>query len=1620
PNSQQPLLLGFLVVVVVVVVCSCCCFVCCCCCRCCYLFLLLLWVSCLRCPSRAMNNSLSLSRFSLARINSLSSEHKEHTNKKHNSLSLSRMPDEVLVLILEAHESPSSFRSVAPRCRAVVESLFEIRHVRPPTGKVFARVSKRLRCRGVEASLLPQPTVLSWRTCPFAFMMLHCASSAKVAADLGSGSGSSGGPMQTLVALSGTVKSWNEAEGFGFITASGLSQDVLFGRTELRDDVREIQGKFMEDRPVIFDASLGPDGRYRATVVSVSFDTSKEVVGWIKTFSERHGYGFITSSSLTQDVRFQTADLPPGVIPHKGEPVTFDVRVLPDGRLRVSKLRLKEVRLVPIQGPRMGTVKSYSEENGCGFLCAAGVLEDIKFGRNDLADGPVEPGDVVSFSEVRSQGDRLQASNVRRLENRKRSAVEAQLEEDCQFYRRAGWCQYGEHCRYAHVRRWNTPVLARLEEDCQFFKMAGWCKYGTPKELPKELDEIQGKLGQLCVVKATGGRVAKFGKIKLVRKRFARNLIVDCQKQKESRDQEQTGQDLPGSEEERKKESGESRDPEQTGRDLPESQDEEPVESEEEEFWMQPGFQNEFQRLVEVYGEHDSQADPEEGFGPSKPGSNPQEARAEVWQCISRGEAMLPRSLDRDERYRMQQLTALMPCQQLMTLRPRPREDRRRDEEAAPLQSRNQRHGARVCIDYWDDDHPIPRLGERTEKKRWLQQEEVESEDFMVEDTDEDAGGQGEQDAEAANSAGVHVSDMPGTEGLQTPSGEVDGRHSRKGVSFRLSSASWQPFARDLLVMEDPRGEVAGATQVQSRDLTAARKVRRNITTTWEDTDEEIEELPCRNVVSPGHSEGGAVRLGEVCQAGPGAFMGAREYLALFAMMSKTKMEQQSAEQEAGTGPVAPAQPEVPMRVDLDGTVLQVDQPLGTEAEAPTGAMAEAPPEAVREEPRNTKTPSASAKMRLGFVGKIAVGVAALAAQAGGTSSHSESFLGSSMPKTFSHESHWAHRNNEDESEGKKEEQEEKNEMAQLDREAFEAEVNAIPDDIERLQKEQGPFQDEISGRSDGKEEFHAEKTELRAQLDELSHELNELQAKKDEINPGLGNEKEEAKAIKEGLGYMDEKEVDAAIKWKMSAALFFLEDQKERSKEILMIRGSRPKVSQVKPMEAQAAFSDLGMPARDQLSVVFKEMSKYREANKKVQKEGNLNGRLSKQPQARHEKMAQERQLRCMECDRRGEQRQTEKWDQHPPVSEMTLTQQSIAFCKALVATRAGRKKEEKKDAPYNNEDGEEMLLRKQDCKEEFFAVPTKGKKAKAHAKRKNVGKEEKVKSIRRNDETFIPFGKLSPKAPIIKADEPISEEKPEAQNEESKVKVVERKKKRKDSKKANNRRRLLYSQKHGKNKVEEPHEAKMAIEEEKQTDAEERQRERRRRNANEDERTSGQPTAPEEEKMLILVPVLLIPVPVLLILVPVMLILVLVLAAMLWMMAWEVIKSRSVNSTTMVTPVTSHDSAVEPVVGERVDMGVVPCRDCEDLLSIISMLDDRVERLEQEKAWMIQAMREQVLRGSLQRSPRRRQPGSDAGPLAAQPNEDAAMGAVDGGLELPADEEGATCPSIVLNPRG
>jgi len=59
--------------------------------------------------------------------------------------------------------------------------------------------------------------------------------------------------------------------------------------------------------------------------------------------------------------------------------------------------------------------------------------------------------------------------------------------EQCQFFARAGWCKFGDTCRYTHASSGlgggaavPPPAAGGLAsgEICQFFARAGWCKYG--------------------------------------------------------------------------------------------------------------------------------------------------------------------------------------------------------------------------------------------------------------------------------------------------------------------------------------------------------------------------------------------------------------------------------------------------------------------------------------------------------------------------------------------------------------------------------------------------------------------------------------------------------------------------------------------------------------------------------------------------------------------------------------------------------------------------------------------------------------------------------------------------------------------------------------------------------------------------------------------------------------------------------------------------------------------------------------------------------------------------------------------------------------------------------------
>merc|ERR1712060_881189 len=163
----------------------------------------------------------------------------------------------------------------------------------------------------------------------------------------------------------------------------------------------------------------------------------------------------------------------------------------------------------------------------------------------------------------------------------------------------------------------------------------------------------------------------------------------------------------------------------------------------------------------------------------------------------------------------------------------------------------------------------------------------------------------------------------------------------------------------------------------------------------------------------------------------------------------------------------------------------------------------------------------------------------------------------------------------------------------------------------------------------------------------------------------------------------------------------------------------------------------------------------------------------LAEVRKVRQEKYQEERMAWQKARDQENKVKKAEKLEDQPYVAEITLIEQTIAFCNSLTQKKAEDKKEEKKEIAHNNPDGYEVLSKK-GGDEEFYMMPSKGKKAKG----KKVGKAEgSAKPIKHNAETFRLFDQLKLDAPITTDEVPALVEKLEGKlaDYQQKVKVWE-----------------------------------------------------------------------------------------------------------------------------------------------------------------------------------------------------------------------------------------------------
>merc|ERR1712099_79984 len=126
---------------------------------------------------------------------------------------------------------------------------------------------------------------------------------------------------------------------------------------------------------------------------------------------------------------------------------------------------------------------------------------------------------------------------------------------------------------------------------------------------------------------------------------------------------------------------------------------------------------------------------------------------------------------------------------------------------------------------------------------------------------------------------------------------------------------------------------------------------------------------------------------------------------------------------------------------------------------------------------------------------------------------------------------------------------------------------------------------------------------------------------------------------------------------------------------------------------------------------------------------------------------------------------------------------EQTMLFCRGLTATKTEEKKEEEKQTVFNNPDGTEVLVKKEDRDEYYFNPMSKKKKGKGAAGPK--GETSSKKPIKHNAETFQLFDKLKLNAPITTDDIPPLLVELEKQLENYKLKVKEWEEKREELKK-------------------------------------------------------------------------------------------------------------------------------------------------------------------------------------------------------------------------------------------
>merc|ERR1712187_582538 len=252
------------------------------------------------------------------------------------------------------------------------------------------------------------------------------------------------------------------------------------------------------------------------------------------------------------------------------------------------------------------------------------------------------------------------------------------------------------------------------------------------------------------------------------------------------------------------------------------------------------------------------------------------------------------------------------------------------------------------------------------------------------------------------------------------------------------------------------------------------------------------------------------------------------------------------------------------------------------------------------------------------------------------------------------------------------------------------------------------------------------------------SAKMDALMAKKNELNAAMGAQREEGinmkndlQKMKKSIGYSSEIEIDnriATIEFKLNTESIPLKEEKKYLLELQELKRNRPKVSKVNKMEDDFTAFKEGTSTADMKATIQEinaAMAKHREEKKGIQeklgkireardakfgdvpkwfeerkelgekvqekikeknavrddyraKEKEYYAYLAEVRKARQEKYQEERKQWEKEREQQNKLKKAERLEEQPYVAEITLIEQTIAFCNSLTQKKAEDAKEE------------------------------------------------------------------------------------------------------------------------------------------------------------------------------------------------------------------------------------------------------------------------------------------------------------------------------------------------------